>query len=296
MTSRRSFTLPAPVRLGSTLGAAAILTTGTTRIGRTEAWRACRTPDGPGTVHLAVAGPNVEATAWGPGRDWMLEHSPDLCGASDTPEDFVTDHPLVSRIQRRRPDLRIGRTHLVFEALVPAILGQKVTGLESKRSMRRILQRHGEPAPGPEPLMVLPAPEVLAGLPSWDYHTLGVERKRAETIKRVAERARKLETAAAMSPSDAARLLTAFRGVGAWTAALVTDAVLGDADAVPVGDFHIPNMVTWALAGEPRGTDARMLELLEPFAGHRGRVIRLLKAGGYSAPKYGPRKAVRSHF
>lgn len=144
--------------------------------------------------------------------------------------------------------------------------------------------------------MVLPAPEVLAGLPSWDYHTLGVERKRAETIKRVAERARKLETAATMSPSDAARLLTAFRGVGAWTAALVTDAVLGDADAVPVGDFHIPNMVTWALAGEPRGTDARMLELLEPFAGHRGRVIRLLKAGGYSAPKYGPRKAVRSHF
>jgi len=65
---------------------------------------------------------------------------------------------------------------------------------------------------------------------------------------------------------------------------------------VPVGDFHIPNTVSWALAGEPRGSDERMLELLEPFAGHRGRVIRLLKSAGFSAPKYGPRKAIRSHF
>jgi hypothetical protein len=56
-----------------------------------------------------------------------------------------------------------------------------------------------------------------------------------------------------------------------------------------VGDFHMPSLVTWALAGEPRGTDDRMLELLEPFAGHRGRVVRLLKTSGIRAPRYGPR-------
>ncbi len=294
--NQRQFELPGPVRLGGTIGAAAIITTGTTAFEGNEAWRATRTPDGPATVHIRVQGTSAEATAWGAGSEWTLEHAPDLCGASDNPDDFVTDHPLIVRIQRHHPADRIGRTHLVFEALIPAILGQKVTGIESKRSLQAILRRHGEPAPGPRPLRVLPEPSVLAGLPSYEYHSLGVERKRAETIKRVAARARKLETVAGMAPAETTRLLTAFQGVGAWTAALVTGAVHGDPDAVPVGDFHIPNTVSWALAGEPRGTDERMLELLEPFAGHRGRVIRLLKSAGFSAPKYGPRKAIRSHF
>lgn len=295
MTKRR-FTLPGPVKLGGTVGAAAIITTGTTKIRGNEAWRVARTPEGAAAVHIRVDGRSAEAEAWGPGSNWMLAHAPDLCGASDNREDFVTDHPLIHRIHRANPAVRIGRTHLVFEALIPSILGQKVTGIESKRSLQAILHRHGEMAPGPEALRILPEPQALAQLPSYEYHSLGVERKRAETIRRVAGRARKLETAAAMAPADATQLLTAFQGVGSWTAALVTGAVHGDPDAVPVGDFHIPNTVTWALAGEPRGTDERMLELLEPFTGHRGRVIRLLKTAGFSAPKYGPRKAIRSHF
>jgi hypothetical protein len=32
-----------------------------------------------------------------------------------------------------------------------------------------------------------------------------------------------------------------------------------------------------------------MLELLEPYRGHRGRVLRLLLAGGIAAPRRGPR-------
>ena len=55
---------------------------------------------------------------------------------------------------------------------------------------------------------------------------------------------------------------------------------LGDDDAVSVGDFHIPNLVAWALAGEPRADDARMLELLEPYRGRRALVIRLLELSG----------------
>ena len=69
----------------------------------------------------------------------------------------------------------------------------------------------------------------------------------------------------------------------------MTLRALGDPDAVSVGDFHLPNVVAFALAGEPRADDARMLELLEPWRGHRARVIRLLEASGIQAPKYGPR-------
>jgi 3-methyladenine DNA glycosylase/8-oxoguanine DNA glycosylase len=87
--------------------------------------------------------------------------------------------------------------------------------------------------------------------------------------------------------------LRAFPGIGPWTAAEVGMRAFGDPDAVSVGDFHIPNMVAWALAGEPRGTDERMLELLEPYRGQRGRVIRLLELAMFEAPRYGPRLAPR---
>ena len=56
--------------------------------------------------------------------------------------------------------------------------------------------------------------------------------------------------------------------------------VLGDPDAVPTGDLHLPHEVAWALAGEESADDARMLELLEPFRGHRFRLLRLLLAAG----------------
>jgi 3-methyladenine DNA glycosylase/8-oxoguanine DNA glycosylase len=89
------------------------------------------------------------------------------------------------------------------------------------------------------------------------------------------------------------RLLCATPGIGPWTVAETTRLAHGDPDAVSVGDYHIPNLVAWALAGEPRADDARMLELLEPYRGQRGRVQRLLEASGIRAPRYGPRLAPR---
>jgi len=118
--------------------------------------------------------------------------------------------------------------------------------------------------------------------------------RRANVLRHAAARADRLEEAGAMDLASARRRLLAFPGVGPWTAAEVAVVALGDADAVSVGDYHIPNTVAWALAGEPRADDERMLELLEPYAGHRGRVIRLLEAAGISAPRYGPRATVRS--
>jgi 3-methyladenine DNA glycosylase/8-oxoguanine DNA glycosylase len=68
---------------------------------------------------------------------------------------------------------------------------------------------------------------------------------------------------------------------------------LGDPDAVSVGDYHIPSLVAWALAGERKADDARMLELLEPYRGQRGRVQRLLEVSGIYPERHGPRMTPR---
>jgi hypothetical protein len=125
-------------------------------------------------------------------------------------------------------------------------------------------------------------------------YVLELERRRAEAIRAACEQASRLEQGTSLTLDQANARLLAIRGVGPWTAAEVARTALGDADAISVGDFHLPNVVCWALAREPRGTDERMLELLEPYRGHRGRVQVLLEAGNISAPAFGPRMEVRS--
>ena len=266
--------------------------------GGREAWRATRTPDGPATARIRVVAREsaVTMTAWGPGAGWALDAFPALVGADDGEEGFAPGPGLVGELRRRLPGLRIGRSQAVLEALVPSILEQKVVGLEARRSWAALVRALGEPAPGPgrSGLRVPPAAEVLARTPAWGFHRFGVERKRADTIRVAASYAHRVEETVAMSAAEARRRLTALPGVGAWTAAEVALVALGDADAVSVGDYHLPNQVAWALAGEPRGDDARMLELLEPWAGHRGRVIRLLTYGAGAAPRFGPRMPLRS--
>lgn len=253
-------------------------------------WRASRTPDGPSTTALTVAAGFVEAEAWGPGAAWALEHLPDLLGASDSTHDEFDPPPGLVRELRRGSCVRIGRSLAVAEALVPTVLEQRVTGPGARRSWRWLVHRLGEPAPGPvAELRLPPAPAVLAATPSWVFHRASVERSRAETITGAMARACRLEEATTMAMPDAHRRLQAFPGVGPWTANEVALVALGDPDAVSVGDFHLKNLVSYALAGEPRGTDERMLELLEPHRGHRARVVALLERAGIGAPRYGPR-------
>lgn len=256
--------------------------------------RASWTPDGPSTLLVEVeTDGSCVATAWGPGAAWALEHAPGVVGADDSLDGFVPQHRLVARAHRARPGLRIGAAGRVVDVLVPIVLSQKVTGLEAFRAWIRMVHAWGEPAPGPHGLSLPPRPEVLAGQPTWQFHRLGVEARRAETIRLACRRIDRLEEAARMTTEEAERRLTALPGLGPWTAALVRRTAFGDPDAVEVGDFHVPNTVAWALAGEPRGDDARMLELLEPYRGHRGRVVRLLGSVGIRAPAYGPRLSPR---
>ena len=253
-------------------------------------WRASRTPAGPATTYLGVVDGHVEAEAWGPGADWTLEHLPDLLGEHDTTVDEFDPPPGLVRDLRRHSDVRIGRSLAVAEALVPTILEQRVTGLAARRSYRWLVHRLGEPAPGPvADLRLPPAADVLAATPSWVFHRAGVERQRADTIARAMARAARLEETAAMPLVDAHRRLRALPGVGVWSANEVALVALGDPDAVSVGDYHLKNIVSYALAGEPRGTDDRMLELLEPFRGHRARAVMLIERAGIGAPRFGPK-------
>lgn len=301
--SRRTIDLAGPLDLRLVLGP---LYRGrgdpTLRLSSVAAARATRTQDGPATLLVEVRGTRVEAEAWGPGAERALDGLPALLGLDDDPTGFDPSlHPVVARLARRLSGLRLGRTGAVTEALVPAILEQRVTGSEAAMAFRTLIRRHGEPAPGPvgasQRLRLHPAPEVLAALPYYAFHPLGVEQRRAELIRRVARDARRLDALAGLPGSRveagvaAAARLRAYPGIGPWTAAEVTLRALGDPDAVSVGDFHLPNVVAFALAGEARGDDARMLELLEPWRGHRARVIRLIEASGIEAPKYGPRYA-----
>lgn len=266
----------------------------TMRIEEGDVWRASRTPEGPVTARLRSIGDGVEVEAWGPGSGWFLEHAPGWCGARD--EDAAFDPPpgVIRDLWRRNRGVRVPRTSLVVERLIPVILEQKVTGPEAGRAYRRLATALAEPAPGPQGLSLPPDPARVAGLPSYAFHPFGVEQRRADVLRAACARAAWLDATAELPLHEAEERIGALRGIGPWTVAEVARTALGDADAVSVGDFHLPNTVAWALAGEARGTDERMLELLEPYRPHRGRVQLLLLAGHVRAPAFGPRMEPRA--
>jgi len=271
----------------------------TIRLSAGRAWLALRTPEGDGSIALTHDGDAVRCEAWGPGAEWLLDRAQGLIGVGTDRPTLDGPYPLVRDLARRLPGIRIPRTGAVMASLVPAILEQKVTGTSARRAWFALIRSHGSDAPGPVGTQTgrglrLPPPDpVLAGLPYFAYHPYGVERRRADLIRRVAARATWFEKAADLSHDAARERLTALPGLGPWTAAEVGVRALGDPDAVSVGDFHLKNLVSWALAGEPRGTDDRMLELLAPYAGHRAHVVRLLELGGPRPPSYGPRLTER---
>lgn len=265
------------------------------RLTAREVQRATITPAGPGTLRVRATGAGFEATAWGDGADWLLEHAPQFIGAHDTAEGFdPTPHPFVAEAHHHLPGLRIGRTGAVLEAAIPSICEQKVTGFEAHRSWRQVVRALGAPAPGPLDLWVPPDSDTLAGVAYYDLHVMGLERKRADTVRRVAAQANRLEPLADQPPALLTARLTSIAGVGPWTAAEVAMVALGDPDAVSVGDYHLPNIVCGALAGAEQGTDEMMLELLEPFTGHRGRVIRLVMNFAPKRERRGPRRSPHS--
>ena len=260
-------------------------------------WRTSLTPDGPGTLRVATGqGTVVIGQAWGPGAAWLLDTLPAQLGAQDDLSGFTVRHPVVGELVLRYQGLRIGRTSRVFEALVPAVLEQKVVGREAHRAWRFLLGKYGTAAPGPAPagMRVIPPAATWARIPSWDWHRAGVEGVRARTIVSAAAVAARLEQVSDLDPAEADRRLRSLPGIGPWTSAEIRQRAAGDADAVSVGDYHLPTAVGWTLAGRITD-DAGMHELLAPYAGHRYRVARLIELGGRQPPRRGPRMPVRDY-
>ncbi|MEI7618402.1 MAG: DNA-3-methyladenine glycosylase 2 family protein [Actinomycetota bacterium] len=267
----------------------------TTQLSNGQFWRSTHTPIGPATLHLTWHDGTISLQAWGPGADWMINGVNELIGAHDTGLQLPdAAHPKVVRAHRNHPGLRIGASRTLYHELLPTILGQRVTAAEAIGQWRRLCGELGDPAPGPNDTLRLPPhPERILGKPAWWYHPFGIEAKRAEALRTVARHAARIEQWSTLPTLEAAQKLQLLRGIGPWTIGSATAHALGDPDAVPVGDFHIPNMVCWVLADRPRGTDSEMLDLLEPYRGQRGRVIRLLGLDGNAAPKFGPRQRIQ---
>jgi 3-methyladenine DNA glycosylase/8-oxoguanine DNA glycosylase len=256
--------------------------------------RAMRLPTGAASLQLSQGGARLIGSAWGPGAEEALQLVPGLVGELDDPAALVPQHPLITDLVRRLPGARLTSGSPVIEVLVPTILAQKVTAIESSKAHRELINRYGEPAPGPLRLMLPPPPETLARLPYWAFHPLGIERRRADAIRAAAAVAPRLAQIDTLPRDEARRRLLAVPGIGQWTAAETLRLALGDPDALSIGDYNLARLVCWALAGELTRDDARMLELLEPYRGQRARVAMLIERSGIRVPRFGPRLAPRS--
>ncbi|MFK7916552.1 MAG: DNA-3-methyladenine glycosylase [Ilumatobacter sp.] len=260
--------------------------------------KAILTPDGPATMRLTWSNArSVEAEAWGTGAEWLLELAPRWVGLADDVSGF---DPSINRrvddLWRRHPGQRLASTGVIWQELALVLLGQRVTTEEAAKSWNRMCRTWGEPAPGPCELQLPPEPSVIAGLTYVDLHRINVERRRADAILLAARRAGRLEEAASMSIDDAVQRLSALPGLGIWTATATTLASHGHPDTVLMRDYGMPTLVNYAFTGDAkhldpdRGGDDVMCAHLEPWRGHRQRIIRLLHAAGISAPRRGARQ------
>jgi endonuclease III len=265
----------------------------TTRITAQGFWRATQTPHGPGTINIAHDRSGVQFRGFGPGGDWLVEHAPALCGADDAEPCMLPRHPVMDQALRRLGMPRFGRTLTPFHDVLPVILAQRITAGEAHRQWRLLCTRLGEPAPGPlAGLRTPPTPDAILSRPSWWYHPLGIERSRAEALRSVARHATRLTQHNTEPPLERRRWLELLPGVGPWTSAHVAQISWGDPDAVIVGDYWLPHLVVSAFTGRARGSDAEMLELLEPWRGERARVVRLLVGAGHRVQRRGPGQRV----
>lgn len=287
------------------------------RGGAGPVWRGQLTPDGPATIRMHALGPGasdgIDVRAWGPGADWSMAHARELLGLDDggwpafdalLAERAAAGDPAAAalqRLRRRRPGLRLLRTGIVLEAAVAAVLEQKVTGIEARRAWRQLIRAHGAQAPGPAPagMRILPTAEAWRRIPDHEWHRAGVTPARRNTIRRVAAVAPALQRTIAVGRNAGAdeQLVAGFRsipGVGGWTVAEIVQRAHGDPDTVSAGDYHLAHAVTHWFTGE-RSDDAEMMRLLEPYRGHRQRVVRFIEGSGVETPRYGARITIEDH-
>lgn len=262
--------------------------------------KAVLTPEGAGAVRLTWSAERpvgtVEVAAWGVGADWLLRQVPLWLGVDDDDAGFdPTLHPKVHELWKRFGGFRMCTFGTIWQELLLVVIGQRVTSQDAVRSWSQLCSRWGTAAPGPDQLRLPPTPDVLGRLHYTDLHQIGIERRRADALLLAARRANRLEEAVKMNSADAVRRLSALPGFGTWTATATLSITHGDPDLVMLGDYGMPTLVNYFFTGdatrlppEPDG-DRVMLEHLEPWTGHRQRIMKLLMASDVRVPRRAPR-------
>ncbi len=262
-----------------------------------------RTPAGPGAVRLSATRDELLAEGFGPGGEWLVGEAPRLTGLADPGADlaFFANDATAHALFKKKPGLRLTMAARVFDSLVRIVLEQRVQTREACDSYRKMVYALSTSAPGPDEVMLPIDPSVFARLPYEELHHFEVEKARADTIKRAAKHQRKIDAlrdAVIADPVEgrakARALLPKIRGIGPWTSENLLGRALACPDAVPTGDYGLPNAVGYTFTNVERGhDDEEMLRLLAPFAGQRGRVVRQVYLAGKSPPRRGPRRKRR---
>lgn len=288
------------IDLAATLGSVAWLPRDpTTRLSPGRFERATLTPEGPGTVVVrwapaqsvdpAVPAGTARVEAHGDGAAWLLERVPRLLGCTDDVGGFEPSEQPLRDLWRRHGRRRIPATGTLWHDLACTVVQQRISRLDAADQWHRLVSAYGTPAPGVDGLLVPPTPQVVGRLTAADLHRLGIERRRGATLAMAAPAVLRLQSRTDEAWPAVAGALGAVGGIGPWTLGCLAALTEGDRDAVIVGDSGIPSLVSWVLAGRPRGTDETMLELLAPHRPHRYRVLGLVMASGRRPPRQAPR-------
>jgi 3-methyladenine DNA glycosylase/8-oxoguanine DNA glycosylase len=128
-----------------------------------------------------------------------------------------------------------------FELVVRAILGQQVTVAAARTMASRLCEQFGGRVPnaGAEvPDHTFPLPEVLADA---DVATIGLPRRRAETIRSFAKAiaAGEIDMQTPEGRREAPARLLGMHGIGHWTVGYVAMRALRDPDAFPRADIAL---------------------------------------------------------
>jgi len=236
----------------------------------------------PAAIEVVRDGAALAVKAYGEDAEELAAEAAAGLRQEDGYAEFATADTGVLRLHRMLPGLRVVRVPWLYDMTCSAILQQRIRTVDAMRDWRRITQRYG--ANAPLGLWAFPTAEVLVAVPQFELERMGIDAKRAKALLRFAKEMRFVSLRPGMDFEQLRQTLLRVVGIGPWTTETVMGYGAGDTDAAIPGDLHLPRIVCYALAGEMRGTDERMMELLEPFRGHRFRIIRLLYAAGLDVP------------
>jgi len=249
------------------------------------------TPSGVCSVRVAAVERGVEITCEGAEAGQKLAELVSSFEVDDGHETFLPEHPLLRRLRRDQIGLRLLRVPWLFDVACGAVLQQRVRFADACKDWRNIAERFGERDLAGS--VAFPSSSVLSGIPSWELEGLGIDAKRVRALIALAREVRMNPLRMEMSYSELRGRLGRVPGVGPWTVETTLGFGAADPDALPLGDLYLPHIVSYALTGKAEGNDDRMVELLEPYRGHRFRVVRLLYGARLTLPRMASRRPTR---